>query len=385
MPKNWSTVLSELERSIAIMDSVEDAKNLLSLFEPMVKDVREKSAREIYFKMWKVALKAGKLSLAKRYADIALEYLIELKRIPQIKIFIASLNEAGISKNKFDEYGAVEEILLGKRNNISNADLNKYSELFINHPDHWKQSKEFLKQYLLLDTDWNQDMWKLCYEFILINHFDKYIFLALLDKARELKNIEQEKKIAALLNSKNIKFSQVKSADKKEILTSTETLNVDYDQIAMDLLSGAIEPSHEEQIRVINSLKYITDEELSSKGQEMIVAFELLGMEQVVLCLCERVITLIADVRERASTYFVWVQALMNMEEYYKAIDLIDEVLQTEPLYGEERLAFIYLKAESCLKLKKLKMAKDLYLTIKKQNPNYRLVGERLKSFETVK
>jgi len=76
-------------------------------------------------------------------------------------------------------------------------------------------------------------------------------------------------------------------------------------------------------------------------------------------------------------------QALMNRSEYFKAIDLIDEVLQDEPLYGEEQLAFLYVKAEAYLKLKKTKMAKELYVAIKKLNPHYRLVGERLKSLET--
>jgi len=74
----------------------------------------------------------------------------------------------------------------------------------------------------------------------------------------------------------------------------------------MNLLTGAIEPNKEEQRRVINSLKYISDEELLAKGQEMIVAFELLGMEEVVISLCERLAKALTEVKQRASVFFVW-------------------------------------------------------------------------------
>lgn len=364
-----------------LLETSEDSNKLLNLFESIDEDIRDKDASKFYFQLWKVALDAGKLSLANSYAKKALNKLVELKRIPQIKTFIKTLNDSGLFKKKNEEYKVIEEILLGKRNNISDSDL-KYLDLFLTHPEHWKESREFLKQYLLLDEDWDQEMWKLCYEFILINHFDKDIFILLLNKSRNFKNKSYEKNFTSLLKNKNIRIIEPKTEAVSEKSKTIEKLNVDYDQIAMDLLSGAKEPSHEEQRRVINSLKFITDEELSTRGQEMIMAFELLGMEEVVLLLCERIIKTLSDVKLRASTYFVWAQALMNSEEHYKAIDLIDEVLETEPLYGDEILAFYYLKAEACLKLRKFKLAKELYMFVKKQNPHYRLVRERLRTIE---
>lgn len=365
-----------------MISTIEDSKNLLQQFESIDESVRDQYATKLYLQMWRVALRAGKLSLANSYAKKSLQYLIALKRIPQIKIFIQTLRDAGLFKSKSEEYLIVEEILLGKRNKITTSELD-HVELFLSHPEHWKQSPEFLKQYLLIEEEWNQDLWKLCYEFILLNHFDKDVFQALLEKARELGNKEYEQKILALLATKNIKVRSYKAPESKEVLTANEKLNVDYDQIAMELLSGVKEPNNEEQRRVLNSLKYITEEELRTKGQEMIIAFELLGMEQVVLSLCESMINILTDVKQRASTFYLWAQALFNTNEFYKTIELIDEVLHAEPLYGEERLAFLYVKAEACLKLNKIKMAKELYNAIKKQNPNYRLVGERLKTLET--
>ncbi|MFA6237346.1 MAG: hypothetical protein WC635_08485 [Bacteriovorax sp.] len=360
---------------------MEDSEKLLNQFESIDEDVRDEHAPKLYMHMWKIAFKVGKLSLANNYAKKFLAYLIEHKRIPQIKIFIESVNEAGLLKNNSKEYFKLSEILLGKKIKVLSADL-KHLELFLDHPEHWKQSSEFLKQYLLIEEEWDLNLWKYCYEFILLYHFDKEIFRMLLEKSRESKNKAFEKKLLSLLDSKKIKVSRYQPAETKDHVSKPEKLNIDYDQIAMELLSGAKEPSFEEQRRVINSLKYISEEELFSKGQEMIVAFELLGMEQVVLSLCERMISGLSDVKQRASTFYVWVQALFNTGDFYKAIDLADEVLLDEPLYGDERLAFQYVKAEACLKVNKIKMAKELYLSIKKQNPHYRLVGERLKSLE---
>lgn len=373
-----------MERTIPEISSIEDSKNLLSQFESVDETHRDRYAPSLYLQMWKVALSAGKLSLANSYAKKSLGYLIDLKRIPQLRNFIKTLNDSGLFRNKAEDYLIAEEILVGKRNQISLKDL-EYIELFCTHPHHWKHSAVFLKQYLLLEEDWGVEMWKLCYEYILLHHFDKEIFELLLDKARESKNKDYEKKLMALFASKKIKLSAAKNEIAKLTAPVEEKLNLDYDQIAMDLLSGVKEPSSEEQRRVINSLKFISPEELLTKGQEMIVAFELLGMEKVVLVLCESLIQVLSDVKQRASTFYVWVQALFNSGEFYKAIDLVDEVLQTEPLYGEERIAFLYIKAEACLKLDKKKLAKEIYMAIKKQSPQYRLVGERLKLLETLK
>lgn len=382
IPKKDLVVLSELERSIAKISTIEDSKNLLFQFEQIEEEIRDKYFPVLYMQMWKVALNAGKLSLANSYAKKSLQYLIDYKRIPQIKVYIQIFKDAGLFKNKFTEYFIMEEILLGKKNNINSEVIKEHIELLLHHSDHWKENPEFLKQYLLIEDVWGQELWKTCYEFILYNYFDRDIFLVLLDKAGDYKDKEYERKLQALLSLKKIKVPGRKMVDEKNHRPTKEKLNIDYDQIAMDFLSGIKEPNDEDQRRVINSLKYIPEDELSSKGQEMIIAFELLGMEQVVLALCETMIGILTDVKQRSSTYYVWTQALINLGEFYKAIDLIDEVLVSEPLYGEERLAFLYVKAEACLKLNKVKMAKELYSFIKKQNPNYRLVKERLKAFD---
>lgn len=379
--KNWAKFLSEIERSVSIPDSIEDCKNLLDRFNSIDEDYRDNAAPRIYQWMWKVALRSGKLSLANSYAKKFLQYLVDYKRIPQLKIFIDTIHEAGLLKKTSAEYNLIEELLLGKRKKITASDL-RHLDFLVEHPEHWKQFPDFLKQYLLFDDDWSLDKWKLCYEYVLKQHFDKEIFIVLLGKAGELEKRQAEQKFIELLQVKKIKIPSKKTSEVKSYASTPENLNLDYDQIAMDLLSGQKEPNDEEQRRVLNSLKYISEPDLMAKGQEMIVAFELLGMEQVVRTLCGKLVKILSTVKEKAGVYYVWAHSLCNSGEFYQAIDLIDEVLQREPLIKEEQLAFKYLKAEACLKLKKIKMAKELFLEIKKENPHYRLVGERLKTIE---
>jgi len=379
--KKWALILFELESSIQNLETSEDCKNLLNKFSSIDENYRDEKAPQSYKLMWKVALRSGKLSLAESYAKKFIDYLIDLKRIPQLKSFLRSLNDEGLFKRKSEKYLNVEKIILGKDVKITQDEL-AYFDILIEHPEHWKKSSEFLKQFLLIEDDWSLEQWKFCYEYILINYFDKDIFISLLEKSRLLKNSTAENKIIKLLDSKKIKFHTRENFSKAEEKPVQKKLHLDYDQMALELLSGLKEPNIEEQKRVINSLKFISDQELLSKGQDIVVAFELLGMEQVVYELCQKMLELQVDIKDRVITFYVWAQALSNNGDFYKTIDLIDDLFQKEPLNAEEGLAFKYLKAEACLKIKRTKMAKELYLEIKKINPHYRLVGERLIEIE---
>jgi hypothetical protein len=184
--KKWAIILFELESSIQNLETSEDYKNLLNQFESIDENFRDIEAPQSYQFMWKVALRSGKLSLAESYAKKFLDYLIDLKRIPQLKYFLSSLKEEGLFKRKSEKYLNLEKIILGKEVKITQGEL-VYIDILIEHPDHWKGSSEFLKQFLLIEDEWSLEQWKLCYEYILINFFDKDIFIFLLEKARDLK------------------------------------------------------------------------------------------------------------------------------------------------------------------------------------------------------
>ncbi len=378
----WTSVLSEIERALPNIKTLEESQILINQFEEIDEKYRDEKFPNLYLSLWKLAKKLGKIGVANNYAKKSLDYLIKFKRIPQIKSLLIQLNNEGMLKKKLKIYQQQLNILEGIKIIITDENLKEF-DLFIEHPDHWKYSSEFLLSFLLLDENWPTENWKYAYEYILKNKFNGQLFSLLYEKAAEKKKNNFEKMFLAVLKAKNIKINSTKKIENKSDFTKKENLVFNYDQVAMDLISGATEPSSEEQRRVINSLKFISEAELLNKGQEMIVAFELLGMEEVVLILCEKVLSVLTDIKQRASTYFIWAQAYCNCGKFYKAIDLIDQALKTEPLNQDEQLAFNYVKAEACLKLKKIKAAKEIFMEIKKINPHYRLVSERLKEIGT--
>ena len=377
--KKWTLVLHELDLKISERTSSDDNESIIWIFENLDDEYRDEYAKRFYSVMWKIAFESGKIKLAKKYVDVHLNNLIEYKRVPALKKLMTELSAVGLL-NTHKKFPMIQTIL-GKKGQFSLED----SDSFEHHPEMWKNSKNILKNYLLEESEWKLEHWKLAYEYVLKFYYDKDLFLLLAERSRNLKKDKHTENILAFLREKKVdlKSFEVKSSPKS--VASKNELHVDYDQLAMDVISGVKEPSITEQKRILVSIQNLDDVELLDKGKDMIVAFGLLGMDKVVVRLCERVIPLIKEVKLRAGIQFMLAQALFNNNEFYKVCDLIDDTFETEPLLPDEVLAFNYLKAESLLKLKKYKVAKDLFVSIKKHNPHYRLVGERLKELEELK
>lgn len=377
--KKWTLVHRELDLKISERQNSEDDESLIQIFESLDRDYRDQHAINLYLMMWKIAFKAGKVKLAKSYVETILNYLIELKRVPALRKFIVELSQEGL----LSQHKKIQMIdtILGKKSQSSLEDF----AYFEHHPEMWKNSKNILKSYLLEENDWNLESWKLAYEYVLKFYYDKDLFLNLAERAIALKKHDHAENILSFLRLKKVNLKAFEVKTPQALKTKDTSLHVDYDQLAMDVISGVKEPSITEQKRILVSIQNLNDEELLEKGKDMIVAFGLLGMDKVVVRLCERVIPLVKEVKQRAGIQFMLAQAYYNSNEFHKACDLIDDTFESEPLLPEEAVAFNYLKGESLLKLKKYKMAKELFLLIKKYNPHYRLVGERLRELEEIK
>lgn len=377
--KKWALVLHELDLLIAKKDSESD-EIIFSTFEKIDRNYREGHAQKFYFEMWKIAYRLGKVKKGNEYAEFILNYLIEFKRIPAIKKLLDELALYGVLKNHKNIFAL--ESLLGKKGSMRIDDFHSFEF----HPEMWKSSKKALKEYLLQEEKWDLAHWKLAYEYILKFHYDRELMILLAEKTTELKKDVHQKKFISFLQGK--KVSTKKFTEKKittQAVSSETPLKADYDQIAMDVMSGIMEPSLTEQKKVLLSVADMTDEELLTKGKDMIVAFGLLGMDKVVVSLSERMIPLLKNIKDRASIQFMLAQSLFNSGDFYKVSDLVDDVMISEPLLQDEAMAFFYLKAESLLGLKKYKAAKDIFLQVKKYNPNYRMVSERLRNLEEIK
>lgn len=382
--KKWTLIFSRFDELLLSRKTYEDNESLISIFESIDKVFREENAQRYYFEMWKVAFEVGKLKLAKSYAEFVLEYLIELKRIPALKKMISELSSTGLLKSHKKFYTL--DIILGKKSSVILENTNSVSS----HPEMWKDSKNFLREYLLMNSEWKLDDWKLAYEYVLKFYYDKDLFLRIAEKAQDRqRNTSDDRYIKFFVSFLKSKKVNIESLEVKKTITETPykkaELFVDYDQLAMDVMSGAIEPSVTEQKKILISIQELSEHDLMKKGKDMIVAFGLLGMDKVVVKLCEKIIPLMNEVNERAGIQFMMAQSLFNNGDYHKAIDVVDDIFGEEPLLPDEMLAFNYLKADCWLKLKKYKAAKDLFLSIKKHNPHYRMVGERLRNIEEIK
>jgi hypothetical protein len=373
----WTFIFNEIEDQLNKDEGSDNYEKLVQLFEKIEIKKREEKGIKYYPQMWKIALKAGKVKLANEYALFFMNYLIELKRIPAIKNLINEMQDAGLFKKNMNT-GIIEN-LTGK---ITLSEGN-YSKA---HPENWKNTKDKLQQYLSENEVWTIDTWKLVYEFILMFHYDEEIFMLLTEKAILLNKENHKKNFITFLERKKVNL-KVLNNEKKNIAGKEKgsISSTDYDQIALDLVSGITSPSISEQKKILVSIHKMTNVELQEQGKDMIVAFGLLGMDVVVIELCKKIIPLVDEVKKRAGLQFMLAQSLYNNRDYYKAVDLIDDVISTEPLLQEELMAFNYLKAESYLSLKKFELAKALYLKIKKINPNYRLIVDRLRNIETNK
>ena len=377
--KKWKLLHQKLELKLSTRESVEDDESLIQIFENMDREYRDQYAANLYLVMWKIAFKSGKIKLAKNYIETLLDHLIEYKRVPTLRKLIFELSQEGLlQQNKKIK---MIDTILGKKNQ-STLDM-FYSYEY--HPEMWKNSKNILKNFLIEKNEWNIDSWKLAYEFILKFYYDKEIFLILAERTFDLGKNNHYEHFKSFLISKKISLKAIENKPSQMMKIKYKSLDVDYDQIAMDVISGVREPSIAEQRRILISIQEINEEELKAKGKDMIIAFGLLGMDRVVIRLCERLLPLLTEVNLRAGIQFMLAQAYYESNEHYKVCDLIDDTFNSEPLLQDEVIAFKYLKAESLMKLRKYKMAKEIFLNIKKYNPRYRLVGERLRELEEFK
>jgi hypothetical protein len=382
--KKWTLLLREIEQIVSTATEYEDQKSLLFIFESIDEDYLQNHAQKLYTEMWKVAFKVGKIKLAKSYGELAMDYLIEYKRIPRLKKLIQEFREFGLFKDhpKFN----FVDLSLGKKTNEVFS-LSEDWSFLESHPEAWKSSKSMLKQFLIGENEWSVEHWRLAYEYVLKFYFDKEIMLLLAEKSHELNKISYKLSFVDYLGKKKISVKQFEERKmlKKDSGPKTRALHVDYDQLAMDVMSGAVEPSITEQRKILLSIDDLSTEDLVTKGKDMVVAFGLLGMDKVVMSLCEKIIPHLNNPHEKASLEFMQAQSMHNSGDFYKSIDLIDDIFSREPLLEDELIAFNYLKAESLMKLKKFKSAKEIFLGIKKRSPNYRLVSERLRYIETIK
>lgn len=372
--QNWSNLSLFLERDLVNAESSYSELELLNIFDSINRDYRDEALIHLYPKIWKMAFDLGQIKLAKQLIETLIDHLIANKRLHQLKILEQDVQK--ILPKKSQTQFQLIDILNGKRKILTDEEY-EYVQL---HPEQWKHNKEALKSNIIYEANWDVEGLKLIYEYIIRFNFDKEIISYLAEKNLEVDNDEARdwnKSFIKLLKSKKIDTYHLenhkKSESKKEIIDSK-----DLDLVVLNLFSKTDIKTDEEGI--ILHLKFLDEEELKTKGQEMIIAFSFLTMSKVVNYLCEELLKISSEVKNRVSLIYTIAQSLYDCENYYKCIDVSRDVMDTEVLLDSEKVAFKYLIAESYLSLGKKEKAKMIYKELMKTDSNYRLVKERYNS-----
>lgn len=340
------------------------------------KNIQKISEFKAYVEMWKVAFSLGKLELSRQYCLKAFFYLLHFKRIPKIKEFIKELDKFENDSFIKNSWAVHEKILLGKKNSeifFSNDNF----EIMHSHPEHWKFSLEFLKEYLTIEIEWGIDDWKLCYEYILLNRFDKDIFKLMYYHFEELGKDQFCSLIKDLF--KKYKISHVFKSFPRPVVISKN--NKIENKLQLEIYNKPLKISDEET-NLITSIKILSDDELIQNGLDLLLALKFLNMNYAVDFLSNKLLFLNFSAEKKLEIYNFKIESLFAMDKLIEVIDQCDYVISNELFIEFSLVNFEYLKAETYLKLKDFKKSKGLFLKIKNNHSNFRMTLERLNEIE---
>lgn len=124
--------------------------------------------------------------------------------------------------------------------------------------------------------------------------------------------------------------------------------------------------------------------ELLDNYSDLIVVFNQLNASVVSEKICEKVEKIIIkrDLKEKINFYYLQAETLRHSKKMFLSLNVIDKVLESYPLNENEKVCFLYMKAEIYRKLDNQTEALKYYALVKKMNNNYRLVKQRLKEID---
>jgi hypothetical protein len=375
--KKWNLAINEIQ--IYLNKSRTDLENthLLKLFEKINLDIIEASAPELLIDFWKIAYQNGKIKNAKKYAEAIKSYLIKLKRIPALIQLQKDLLDSGLFKKNSEIENEIRFLLGTEICKNENAYYDLHPECLINN-------KYQMLDFLLNESEWKIRTWKLCYEYVLKHKVEKNLIEKIIENLAEEK---QNKLLEKYNNLTKTHQAYTKLNIKKKNISqlNTNVENEKLDNLAYSVLEEKKEPSKSEQSKILVSIFEMTNEELKLSGLEMLVAFNFLGMDTVVEQLGKKLLLISTIPKDRSNILYNMAQAYLEAGRYYDVIDLCNDTIESEVLLSDETLAFEYMRAEGYLFLNKIDQALKIYKMIYGLNPNFRLIGERLKTLESIK
>lgn len=370
---NWPKLESILRESLR---SEVDKLQSLDLFGLFESSYRRNHLIDLHDQMWKTAFELGRIKEARIYLNDLIDYLIVHKRIAKLEnLKLESVNL--LTKSDFKKMD-VADLFKGKKIITRVEDC----LLIPLHPQRWKHIQEAFKNYLLIDSEWSVSTWKMLYEFLICFGFDTEIIQLIAEKNYSDK-VENYKE----WNTEFLKLYSKYKIDKTELITvfekaPTVETKINFDQLALEIIESGQEERKQLEAKVIKQINYSADDYSTNDKKEMVIAFTFLGMSEVVEYLCDSMMEKMDEAKERISLFYVMSHSLLTCSKYYKAIDIARDVLGSEALLRDEKVAFKYIVAEAHFQLKNLKQAYVEFEEILLIDSKHRLTKERMRTIE---
>ncbi len=201
------------------------------------------------------------------------------------------------------------------------------------------------------------------------------LFLESINKKDEI-NRELEKLRKINPNHKLLKPKDVVSQDSSEIFSSLMKEISKY--------SNVKENSNELDAYKAMANFYEQDY-IQDNYEDMIVGLNLLNLHSVALSVAERVIEEILEQEDIINLYYLKLETLMALKEYYQVRDTVEDMINSYPIKGDELYSLLYIKAEAYYELKQFKQSYYAFSEIDEIKKGYRLTSQRLKELEKYK
>lgn len=132
----------------------------------------------------------------------------------------------------------------------------------------------------------------------------------------------------------------------------------------------------------LSLVKHYEDDYIQENYEDMIVGFNLLNLFPVSLEIAKKVDKSQMNERESVNFNYLLIETHFLNGDYYKMRDICEDTLAELPLVKEERVAFLYLRAEAYYFLGFKEHSLAIYKSLAKLHPNYRLTEQRIRTIE---
>ena len=151
--------------------------------------------------------------------------------------------------------------------------------------------------------------------------------------------------------------------------------------------SKSFQLKEKSQLELVNMAKAtiasLGNDEILKNYADLVFCFNTMELYVASLKILEQVKELLdeKDVSVDLEFNYLYLKTLIGEQKYFEAYDLVTTINGSIPMVDSKRIEFLYIQGEVARKLGRIKEAIKSYLLVKKIDPKYRLINQRLQSF----